>query len=109
LEFVCDTVDSIIGPVFVVPDTLKRASYYEANPKDRNNVTFTTVPMEFLFRDNYSKINYSDNLYGFINEYDRASNSTTKKKILASLIIKSGDILEEDDEDDEIDLINLAL
>jgi hypothetical protein len=65
--------------------------------------------MEFLFRDNYSKINYSDNLYGFINAYDKTSKPAFKKKILSSLIIKSGDILENDNEDDEVDLINSAL
>ena len=112
LLFVCDTVDSIIAPAFVVPDTINLDSYFESNPKKRNNVTFQTIPMSFLFRDKYTNLKDTDELYGFVSTFDKAS-SSDKRKILESLIIKKNNTKEyeneDDPNDDEFNLINSAI
>jgi hypothetical protein len=111
LLFVCDTVDSIIAPAFVVPDTIRLDSYFESNQRERNSLTFTTIPMQFLFREKYSDLNDTDKFYGFISAYDKTS-SANKKQILESLIIKKDNIEDNDNDNDindEINLINSAI
>jgi hypothetical protein len=63
--------------------------------------------MEFLFRDKFSDLDYSDKLYGFINNYDNA-NAYDKKRILDSLIINNSQD-NDNNEDEGIEIINRAI
>ena len=94
----------------MVPDTICHDSYFESNLKKRKNITFTTIPMTFLFREKYSNLNDTDKLYGFVSTYDKAS-SADKRKILESLIIKKNNTKDYENEDDPNDdeLINSAI
>ena len=68
--------------------------------------------MKFLFRDKYTNLKDTDELYGFVSTYDKAS-SSDKRKILESLIIKKNNTKEyeneDDPNDDELNLINSAI
>ena len=95
----------------MVPDTIRLDSYFESNQRERNSLTFTTIPMQFLFREKYSDLNDTDKFYGFISAYDKTS-SANKKQLLESLIIKKDNIEDNDNDNDindEINLINSAI
>ena len=82
-DFTFDTVDSIFRPAFVIPTRIYESDYYVSNKKERVGVTFTTVPIQFLLRDNWSKMDNKE--LGLRNSpYDKAS-STKKKTMLKAL------------------------
>jgi hypothetical protein len=78
-RFTFDTVDSIFRPAFVIPTRIYESDYYVSNKKERVGVTFTTVPIQFLLRDNWSKMDNKE-LGLRSSPYDRAS--TTKKRAM---------------------------
>jgi len=82
-DFTFDTVDSIFRPAFVIPTRIYESDYYASDRRERASKTFTSIPIQFLLRDNWSKMDNKE-LGLRSSPYDRAS-STKKRSMLRAL------------------------
>lgn len=128
-----DHVGSINKPAFVVPSSLQEDDSYQPKKQLQLMVRFTSVPMSFLFRGNWSTMDNQDTKFTK-SEFDSGDSKRSKRKLLSKLVTisandmkKLADMAEEavemeadvdsDDEDDaenmrdneELNLIQMAL
>lgn len=133
LMYSFDEVGSINKPAFVVPNSLEENDSYQTNKELQIRITFTSVPMSFLFRDKWSALD-TDTLTFTKTKFDKKKTMTEKrnllsklvtvsandKKRLANMALQAATLVEEEDvdddddaenirEDDELDMIRKAL
>ena len=108
--FILDTVDSIIEPAFMVSNSFDMIrGNCEINSHLRQEITFTSISLEFLLRDRWGLYSLNNTYFklGFkMSEFDRA-NELDKNSMLESMIFrKITNSIDDDDEDiEEIDLL----
>lgn len=60
-----DSVDTIEQPVAVIPSSLNYSDYYVMDKRLRSRITFCTIPLGFLFRDDWPTPNSNEVLSKF--------------------------------------------
>ena len=115
MKFVFDSVDTVKQPAFVVPTSLRENDYFQQNSQSRSKVTFTSVGVNFLFRDKWVAMN-NDTMQMAATEFDKSKSVRGKRNRLDSLVthklpaakvprlnkaVEQEEAEEEEDEEDE--------
>lgn len=87
-QYAFDTVDTITKPAFVVPNSCEEADYFRRDERLQKNMVFTSIPLQFFFRDRWSRMDDSE--VKFKNSaYDNAKTDEDRLKIVDSLVKKN--------------------
>ena len=112
---IADVVDSIFEPAFVVPVEVDSRHYILKTPQLMSKVQFLVLPMQYLLRDGYGSMDFTEQLHNTSIRTDKDTQKCLRetkegrKSMYAKLLdtLRSNDI-EEDFEDFEL-LQNLDL
>jgi len=80
-------VDSIKNAAFVYPNKILEKHYYVKAPKEHSEVVFTTVPVQFFHRDDWTRMD-SEELRIQKSPFDTVKTSTGKEDLLRELMFE---------------------
>ena len=87
LSITFDTVDSIKNAAFVYPNKILEKHYYVKTPKEHSEVVFTTVPVQFFYRDDWTRMD-SEELIIHKSAFDLVKHPTGKDYLLLDLMFE---------------------